>query len=289
VPAAELKKKADRAALVGILGNLLLTAFKLVAGILSGSMAVIGDSLHSLSDSLGSLLVYLGIRKARQPPDPEHPFGHGDIEAITGLFIAISLALIAYEFGRRSLVMILQGESQQIGYLAIVAAVVSVVLKESMARYTFGVAKETHSLALDASAWDQRSDALSSLVVLAGVSAAVLGYQILDSVFAVGMAVLIGVVGVRIGKKNIENLVGTLPDPEMAGRIEGLVLSFSAVRTVHKIRLHYFGSYAEVDMHVIMDPTMTIEMSHDVTDGIIERVKANIPEIAFVNVHVEPK
>lgn len=285
----QIERRADTAALLGIVGNFLLTAFKLAAGLISGSMAVMGDSLHSLSDLLASLLVLLGIREARKPPDPEHPFGHGDIEAIIGLFIAISLAVIAYELGRGSLLLVIRQEYKEIGYLAIIAATVSVALKEGMARYTFRAARETHSLALEANAWDHRSDAISSVAVLLGVSVAILGVRILDPLLGLAMAIIIGVVGARIGKKNIENLIGTIPDPEMTKRISKLVLSFPEVRTVHKIRLHYFGSYAEVDMHVIMDPKMTIDDSHKVTDRIIESVRGEMPELAFVNVHVEPK
>ncbi len=286
---AQLAEKADRAGMIGIFGNMVLTAFKLAAGVLSGSMAVIGDSLHSLSDLLATILVYAGVRQARRPPDAKHPFGHGGIEAIVGLFVAISLALIAFEFGRESLTILLQRHFSQVGALAMVAAAASIVVKEAMARYTFGVANETKSMALNAAAWDHRSDAISSVVVLIGVTAAFMGARILDPLFALGMAFVIGLVGVRIGKQNVENLIGTLPDPDMNREIEAIVSSFPEVKGIHKIRLHYFGPYAEVDMHVIMNPSMTIERSHAVTDRINEQVKARLPQITYVNVHVEPR
>jgi len=282
-------KKADRAALIGVVGNLILTAFKLLSGILSGSLAVVGDSLHSFSDLLASGLVYFGIRKSREPPDHEHPFGHGDVEAVVGLLIAISLAIIAYELGRRSLVALLSSAPSSIGFLALVAAAVSAVTKELMARYTFSVSKETRSLALEANAWDHRADAISSTIILVGVAFAFFGLPRLDPVLALGMALLIGFVGARIGKKNIDNLIGTVPDPSLVKRIERIALSLPQVRGVHNVRIHYFGSYAEVDLHAIMDPSMSIETSHKVTDQIIERLKADLPEFAFVNIHVEPR
>lgn len=274
---------------MGIWGNLILTSFKFVAGILSNSMAVIGDSLHSFSDLLASALVYVGLREAKKPPDTEHPFGHGSIEAVVGLIIAVSLGIIAYEFGRGSALRLIRGDLSAIGVLAIVASVTSIVLKEAMARYTFTVAREARSPSLKANAWDHRSDAISSVAVLVGVTAAFLGARILDPVFALGMAVIIGAIGIKIGRENIDNLIGTVPDPEMASKIRKLVEVAPEVKSVHKIRLHYFGSYAEVDMHVIMNPSMSIEKSHAITDLLMEKVKEGFPEIAFVNVHVEPR
>jgi len=285
----DLDRKSKRAAAVGIWGNLLLTSFKVVAGILSNSMAVVGDSLHSLSDLLASALVYVGLREARKPPDTEHPFGHGSIEAVVGLIIAVSLAMIAYEFGRGSVLKLIHGHFPAIGALALVASVLSITVKEAMARYTFAVAREANSPSLRANAWDHRSDAISSVAVLLGVTAAFFGVRIMDPIFALGMAVIIGVIGVKIGKENIENLIGTVPDPEMTSKIRKLVEVAPEVESVHKIRLHYFGSYAEVDMHVIMNPSMSIEKSHAVTDRVIEKVKEGFPEISFVNVHVEPR
>jgi len=289
MPEKDPDRKAKRAATIGIWGNLLLTSFKLVAGLLSASMAVIADSIHSLSDLLASALVYVGLREAKRPPDKEHPFGHGGIEAVIGLIIAVSLAIIAYELARESAARLLRGHLPAIGALAIVASILSILVKEAMARYTFAAAREARSPSLEANAWDHRSDAISSVAVLFGVTAAFLGFRILDPLFALGMAFIIGAIGIKIGRKNVENLIGTVPDPEMASKIRKLVEVLPEVKSVHKIRLHYFGPYAEVDMHVIMNPYMTIQRSHAVTDRLIEKVKQDFPEIAFVNIHVEPK
>ncbi len=282
-------RAAKRAALVSTLGNIFLALFKLTAGLMSGSMAVIGDSLNSFSDLPTSFLAYFGIRKAREPPDSKHPFGHGDIEAIVGLFVAISLTLVAYEFGRESIMTLIRGEFRVVGPLAIFATVVSVVVKLAMARYTFSVAREVRSPALEAVSWDHRSDIFASLGVLLGVTAAYMGVKVLDPLFALGMAFVIGWTGIRVGKKNINNLIGTVPDPGMTKRMREIVKSVPEVKGVHSIRIHYFGSYAEVDMHVVMNPSMTIENSHLIADTIIEKVRAELPDFIFVTVHVEPR
>jgi cation diffusion facilitator family transporter len=111
----------------------------------------------------------------------------------------------------------------------------------------------------------------------------------MDPALAIVMAVFIGWVGIRVGKRNIENLIGTIPDPELVQRIEEVVCSIRGVREVHNIRLHFFGPYAEVDMHVVMDPSMTIEKSHVIADEIIRKTKGQITQIEFVTVHVEPR
>ncbi len=277
------------ATILGVVGNLALTVFKFAAGLLSGSMAVLADSFHSLSDLLASSIVYIGMKHATRPPDERHPFGHGDVEALTGLFVAIILALVAYELGRGSILTILHGSATRIGPAAIYASAISVVAKEAMARYTFSAARKSMSMALEASAWDHRSDALSSVAVLAGVSLAMGGIWVADPIIAFGMACAIGFIGFRIARKNVENLIGTVPRPETVTKIERIVRGVPEVIDVHKIRLHYFGPYAEVDMHVVMDPKMTIEESHATTDTIIEIVRSTLPDIAFVNIHVEPR
>jgi len=285
----EQDRRAKRAAIISILVNALLGIFKLVIGILSGSIAVIGDGLNSFSDLPSSILVFFGIRKARQPPDPEHPFGHGDIEALIGLIIAISLVLVAYEFGRTSLLRLIQGRYGSIGFLAIAATLVSIGAKVILARHISSEAVKARSPALEAQAWDHRSDAVSSTAVLIGVIAAYLGFEFMDPALAIVMAFFIGWIGLRVGKRNIDNLIGTLPDPELAQRIEETVGSVQGVREVHNIRLHFFGAYAEVDMHVVMDPAMTIERSHLIADEIILQTRNHFPQIKFVTVHVEPR
>ena len=285
----EQDRRAKRDAMVSILANALLGIFKFVTGILSGSIAVIGDSLNSFSDLPSSVLVFYGIRKARQPPDPEHPFGHGDIEALIGLVIAISLVLVAYEFGRASILRLVQGDYESIGFIAILATLVSIGTKVVLAKFISSEAKITRSLALEAQAWDHRSDAISSTAVLIGVIAAYLGFGFMDPALAIIMAIFIGWMGVRVGKRNIENLIGTVPDPELVQKIKQVVVSIKGVRGVHNIRLHFFGPYAEVDMHIVMDPTMTIETSHFIADEIIRQTKSQLPQIEFVTVHVEPR
>ncbi len=285
----ELDRKAKKASLIGIVGNSCLAVFKLAAGLFSGSLAVIADSLNSLSDLPGSLLVWYGLRKARKPPDTKHPFGHGDVEALIGLFVAISLVIVAYELGKQSVFRLIQQRYGTVGWLAILASGVSTVVKIALALYTSKLGEEVHSPALQAQAWDHKSDALSSAAVMFGVTGAHLGVGVLDPLLAFLVALVIGWMGIRVGKSNIENLIGTVPDLEMVERIEEIASGVKEVREVHKIRVHYFGPYAEVDMHAIMDPFLTIERSHAVTDHMIERIRNEIPEIRYATIHVEPR
>lgn len=279
--------RGERAALLGVVGNIFLSAFKFMAGIYSGSMAVIADSLHSFSDILVSGATWFGIRLSSKPADEAHPYGHGDIEPIVGLIISIILAIVGFEFARHSLAALSKTFSPP-GVLAVYVTLFSIVFKELMSRYTLRVAADIRSPALKADALHHRSDVYTSIAVLAGVTGAILGYPSLDPLAGLLVSVVIIKVGYDVGRENIVQLMGTSPGPELSGKIREAVSQIKEVKFVHRIRVHGVGAYYAVDLHVCVDEALPLGKAHEVAHRVQELIKEGFPEVSSVLVHIEP-
>jgi cation diffusion facilitator family transporter len=281
------RSRGERAALLGVFGNILLSAVKFTAGVLSGSVAVIADSLHSFSDILVSGVTWFGIRLSSKPADEGHPYGHGDIEPIVGLIISIILAVAGFEYARHSLEA-LSTVSLPPGILAVYVTIFSIVFKELMSRYTLRVAEDIRSPALKADALNHRSDVYTSIAVLAGVSGAILGYPILDPLAGILVSIVIIKIGFEVGKENILQLMGTSPGPELNSRIMKAVSGIKEVKLVHKIRVHGVGAYYTVDLHVCVDEALPLGEAHQVAHRVEKRILKSFPEISSALVHIEP-
>ncbi len=279
-------KLGERGAKVGVFGNIILSTFKLIVGIVSNSTAVMADSMHSLSDVATSLMVWVGIRMSDKPPDEEHPYGHGDVEPIVGLLISIALVLVGFEFARHAINEIFTGVVAPTP-LAAYATVFVIIYKEGMARYVLSVADKIKSPALKADAQHHRSDVYSSIAVLIGVSGSILFYPILDPLAGIVVSLIVIKMGFDVGRENIQQLMGTVPSPEVKERIERLALSVKGVKMAHNIRIHYFGAYATVDLHVCVDESLLLSEAHKIAHQ-VQRKIVEIPEISSALVHVEP-
>lgn len=277
----------ERAAMLGIVGNIFLSAFKFMAGVFSGSVAVIADSLHSFSDILVSGATWLGIRLSSKPADEEHPYGHGDIEPIVGLIISIILAVVGFEFAKHSL-KALSGDVSPPGILAVYVTLFSIVFKEAMSRYTLRVAADIRSPALKADALHHRSDVYTSIAVLAGVTGAILGYPFLDPLAGIFVSLIIIKIGYEVGRENITQLMGTSPGPELSGKIKEIVSRIREVKLVHRIRVHGVGAYYAVDLHVCVDENLPLGRAHEIAHRVQQLIMESFPEVTSVLVHIEP-
>jgi cation diffusion facilitator family transporter len=277
----------ERAALLGVVGNIFLTGLKFMAGVLSGSLAVIADSLHSFSDILVSGATWMGIRLSSKPADEEHPYGHGDIEPIVGLIISIILAVAGFEFARHSLSALSEAASPPT-ILAVYVTLFSIVFKEAMSRYTLNVASKIRSPALKADALHHRSDVYTSIAVLAGVSGAILGFPFMDPLAGILVSVVIIKIGYEVGKENIVQLMGTSPGPELSGKIKDVVSSIKEVKLVHRIRVHGVGAYYAVDLHVCVDEDLSLGRAHKIAHRVQKLIMDSFPEVSSVLVHIEP-
>ncbi len=280
-------RTGERAALVGILGNSTLAAMKLVAGVLTGSAALVADALDSFSDTLSSLITWLGMRISQKPADDTHPYGHYDAEAIAGLIGSIILVLLAYELASQAAARIIQG-ARPVEVSAILVVFLNLAGKAYLAWYTRRVAERIKSPALAANAANYRGDVYTSVAILIGILANTQGLYILDPMIALGITLLIFKTAVEIGWKNILNLMGTVPSPEMVRRIEALSKDVDGVIDVHRVRVHAMGAYNKVDLHVCVDENLPLKEAHRVAHQVQTRIVENIPEITSALVHVEP-
>ena len=280
--------KAKTGVFLGILGNLFLSIFKLIAGILGNSFAVIADSIHSLSDMLTSFVVWIGLRVGKKPPDKYHPYGHGDAEPIAGLIVAIFLGVIGFEFIREAISEIITGKIYTPGTIAIIAVVVSIIVKYWMTFFVMKIGKETRSNALIADAYHHKSDFYTSIAVLIGVAGARVGFTVLDPLAAILVSFWIIKIGFDLGKKNIRSLMGEIPSEEILSEIKKITSKIKGVKNVHNVKIHYVGSNAFVTMHVNIDKGMKLSEAHRIATLVEDELKKKVDPISYVTVHPEP-
>jgi cation diffusion facilitator family transporter len=277
----------EKAALVGVVGNIFLSALKFIVGVAAGSMAVMADALHSFSDILGSAATWFGIRVSSKPADESHPYGHGDVEPLVGLLISIVLAVVGVEFAKHSY-NLLTAPPIVPDLRALYVTLFAIAFKEVMSRYTYGVAARINSPALRADAHHHRSDVYTSIAVIVGVGGAILGYPILDPLVGLLVSLIIIKVGYDVGKENIYQLLGTVPSPELKKRIEDFVYTIEGVKLIHRIRIHGFGAYYAVDLHVAVDEELPLSTAHRIAHKVEKMILNEFHEISTVLVHIEP-
>lgn len=280
-------KRGEQASLVGVFGNFALSAVKIVIGFISGSTAVVSDGLHTFSDVLASAITYLGIKISRKPADESHPFGHYDAEAIAGLLVSIALVLLAFEFMRYALSMLFN-PPEEVGGIALLAVVLTVAVKEPMARYTLSIADKIGSPALQADARHHRSDVYTSSAVLVGVVGSMAGYPFLDPLVGIAISVLIFWTGVEIGWKNINALMGTVPSRDYVERIQKRAKAVEGVRCAHRVRVYTLGAFTKLDLHICVEEDLPLKEAHRIAHQVQGKLTESMPEVITALVHVEP-
>jgi cation diffusion facilitator family transporter len=277
----------EKAALVGVVGNVFLSALKFIVGMTAGSMAVIADALHSFSDILVSAATWLGIRLSSKPADESHPYGHGDVEPLVGLLISIVLAIVGFEFAKHSYNLLTAAPAVP-NPMALYVTLFAIAFKEAMSRYTYRVAARINSPALRADAHHHRSDVYTSIAVVIGVVGALLGYPILDPMVGLLVSLIIIKVGYDVGKENIYQLLGTVPTPKLKKRIEDFIYPLEEVKLIHRIRIHGFGAYYAVDLHICVDEELPLGAAHRISHKVEKMILNEFSEISTVLVHIEP-
>jgi cation diffusion facilitator family transporter len=270
--------------------NLALCVLKFVVGILGASQALVADAVHSLSDSVTDITVYFGARFWSAPPDAEHPHGHGRIETLITFFIGIALALVGCALAYRAMVTLHEQHFASPGWSAFVAACISIAAKEWLYRWNVRVGRRLKSSAVLANAWHHRSDALSSLPV----ALAVLGTRIvpdwgfLDHIATVIVAVLILYAAWEITVPAFRQLVDAGAAKKEREEILSIARQVDGVRSVHALRTRYIGPGLQADLHVLVDPAITVRDGHDIATAVTNRLRERGPDIIDVLVHIEP-
>ena len=279
-------KLGYREGLVSVILNLLLFVLKYYAGIASASLALIADAWHTLSDSLTSLVVILGIKLSSKKPDKEHPFGHGRWEQISALIIAILLALVGVEFMKDAIAKLRGHEAADFGWLAYLATVASIVLKEGLARYAFYIARKTGNAAVKADGWHHRSDALSSLMVLAGLFLSPYFWWI-DSVLGMLISFMLFYAAYGIIREAVNKILGEEPSEEVIGKVEQIVKAeMGNVAYPHHYLIHHYGDHIEFTFHIKVPGEETVEEAHRKATLIEMQIKTELKIDATI--HIEP-
>ena len=291
----EAKQVATRVSIVGMAGNVALTLFKLFAGIISHSGAMISDAVHSASDVFSGIIVIVGVRLSARESDSDHPYGHERFECVAEIILAVVLFLAGGAIGIEALKSIFTGAYTELSFrnpLALIAAITSIVVKETMFWYTKINAKRIDSPSLSAEAWHHRSDALSSIGAAIGIGGALLlgsRWTVLDPIAGIIVGLMLVHTAVElIGGSMAELTEGSLPE-ETEQEIRQLILSVNGVEDPHELRTRRIGNHIAVDVHVRMDGDMTLREAHDRSSEIEQRIRERFGEESYVSVHMEPR
>jgi len=276
--------------LIGSAVDFLLGVVKILVGLSAHSQALIADGLHSLSDLATDFVVLYAAKHSHREADEDHPYGHGRIETLTTVGLGITLIGVAFGIGYDAARRMNEPELLLApGMLALAVAFVSVIAKEIIYQYTRNAAVRLRSNMLMANAWHSRSDAISSVVVVIGIGGAMMGYPYLDAVAAIAVAVMIAKIGFDLVRASSKELIDTALEPEVVDAIRKEISKVEGVRALHMLRSRRSGGDALVDLHVQVDPCISVSEGHQIGDTVRRRLLKRIDEVTDVTVHIDPE
>ncbi|KAA3623629.1 MAG: cation transporter [Proteobacteria bacterium] len=265
-----------------------LGVLKILVGWIAHSQSLVADGIHSLSDLATDFMVLLAARHGSRAADDMHPYGHDRIETLASVVLATLLAIVAVGIAWSAVARLLSGEPLVVpGILALVVAAFSAILKEGIYHYTIRAARKLNSRLLTANAWHSRSDALSSLVVMAGVGGALLGIEWADAAAAIGVSAMILHVAWSIGHEGVSELIDTGLDEEQRVRIRDTVLGIDGVRDMHELRTRRMGAGVFADLHVHVPSAVSVSEGHRIGDEVYKRLTKRFDHLNDVVVHVD--
>jgi len=276
--------------LVGLVINLILTVIKIIAGIYGNSQSVVADGIHSLSDSATDIAVLVGLKYWNEPPDLCHPYGHRRIETMVTVVIGLALASAGIFLGSEAVEKFRSGGYVVPAAVTLAVAVISVVVKELLFRWTYRVGEKLKSSALKANAWHHRSDSFSSIAVALAIGMALIDpkWAILDPVAALAVGVFIIQAAWKITTPALRELADAGATAEDLKNIEKLVLEVDGVVSVHALRSRFHGAGLQVDLHIQVDGGLTVKEGHVISGKAKRRLLEDGPDIVDVLVHIEP-
>ncbi|WP_018248580.1 cation diffusion facilitator family transporter [Orenia marismortui] len=283
----ERYQSCKKVTLVTLIVNLLLSVAKVAIGILFFSQAIIADGIHSISDVISTLAVWVAIRISRQPADNEHPYGHGTVETIAAKFIGIILFLTGLIIIKESIMTILKGNIREPGILNFWIAFISILAKEWMYRYTYQQGKSLNNKALMADAYHHRSDALSSIAALIGVVGAKSGYLIADPIAGLIVALFIIHMGYEIFMEAIDDLMNKVDD-ELYQQIREVVSTQAEVIAIRDLRVRNHGPDLFVDLRIVINDELSVVEGHSISREVESRIKRELDIVEEILIHIDP-
>lgn len=285
----ERYRVTHRVTVVGAVVNLVLAFFKIVIGVMGHSHALIVDGIHSLSDLLSDGLVVFAAKQGNASPDEDHPYGHARIETafaavLGGILIAVGVGIVIDAMDRLA-----SGDINIPSAMTLWVALLSVLAKEILYRYTIHYANKINSSLLKANAWHHRSDAISSIVVLIGIGGSIYGIPYLDPAAAVIVAMMVAKIGWEIARDSIDQLVDKGLDPEKVTSISQHINDIPGVSQMHMLRSRQMGADALLDVHIEVAPQLSVSEGHRISDEVSKQLTETFPDVSQVLVHVDPE
>lgn len=286
------EKVAMKVSFVSITANLILSLLKFLAGILAHSAAMVSDAVHSASDVFSTIVVIIGIKLSSKDSDREHPYGHERLECVAAIVLATVLFITGLFIGYSACMNIFSGSYETLtipGIAALLAAILSIAVKELMFWYTRFHAKQIDSAALMADAWHHRSDALSSVGALIGIIGARLGFPVLDPVASLIICFFIAKAAFDIFSDAIRKMVDESCDQETESALRNCALSEQGVLGIDLLRTRLFGNKIYVDMEISADGNLPLKDTHNIAERVHNSIEATFPKVKHIMVHVNPK
>ncbi|MDL2274213.1 cation diffusion facilitator family transporter [Oscillospiraceae bacterium OttesenSCG-928-G22] len=288
VESRERYRELRRVSIVTIIANAILCAAKLLIGFIAGSVSVISDGVHTLSDVGTTVVVLFGLYFSKDEADSDHPYGHERIESAVSLLLGVFLGATAVFIGAEGTRKLVSGEEAAPSVLALLITIVSIAVKEWMFRYTLKRAKRLDSLSLAADAWHHRTDAVSSIAVLVGVGGNMLGFWVLEPLAAIAVAILILKAAIDILKDALKQLVDHSVRRETYDELMELIQSVEGVRSVDLMRTRISGNVVFVDVDIAVDPRLEVRAAHAIAENVHDIVEAAPLKVRHCMVHVNP-
>lgn len=287
----ENNKIANRVSVQTIIANLILSVFKLIIGFIGNSSAMISDAIHSASDVFSTIVVMIGIKMAAKESDKEHPYGHEKMECVAAIVLAIVLFITGLGIGVEAFRTIFSGNYENLeipGILALIAAVISILVKEGMYWYTRYFARKINSGALMADAWHHRSDALSSVGAFVGIFGARHGFVVMDSAASLVIFVFIAKAAYDIFMDAIDKTIDRSCDENTQKQIYECILETENVLGIDLLQTRIFGNKIYVDTEIEVDGDVTLNEAHDISELVHQRIEEKFDMVKHIMVHVNP-
>lgn len=285
------KKTATTVSMVSIAGNFILSVFKAFCGIFAHSGAMISDAIHSASDVFSSIIVIIGVKMSAKGSDAEHPYGHERFECVAAIILSVILLITGLFVGSEAIQNVIRGNYRELtvpGLLALAGAIISIITKEAMYRYTIFFAKRYDSSALMADAWHHRSDAFSSVGALIGIIGSRLGYPVLDSIASIVICLFIIKAAYDIFRDAIRKMVDHSCDQETEQALRECVLNQEGVIRIDALQTRVFGNKIYADIEICTDGKLSITEGHKIAECVHNIIEREFPKIKHIMVHVNP-
>ncbi|EPY2306935.1 cation diffusion facilitator family transporter [Clostridium sporogenes] len=284
----ERLKIGNKVSNLTIVVNIILSFVKVLFGIIGHSAATIADGIHSLSDVLSTIAVIIGLKISSKPADKDHPYGHEKLEAVTSKLLATMLFFTALFIGYSGIKVIINKDFSVPSKITIYVAILSIVTKEWMYKYTLKAAKKINSTALEADAWHHRSDSFSSIGTLIGIVGARLKYPILDPIASLVICIFIIKVSIDIYKNSINQLVDHCADEKTINMITEQIKSIKEVERIDELKTRLHGSKLYVDVEIALDYSLSLKESHSIAEKVHDKIEASNNNIIHCMIHVNP-